>query len=119
MTRDQLVRDERSFLQSQSTSPASPEPSVSLLAKRRGDKAADEMLQGGLKLSADSVNRTAPQYKKVPVTHPEDQLLLPPRKPNLMLDTRGPGVEHERASKRNSMDITPTIRGGDMFLTVH
>lgn len=119
MTRDQLVHDERSFLQSQSTSRASPEPSVSLLAKRRGDKAADEMLQGGLKLSSNSANRTAPNNRNLQVTHPDDQLLLSPRKPKLMLDTRGSGVEHERASKRTSIGLTPTRRGGDLFLTVH
>lgn len=119
VTRDQLVHDERSFLQSQSTSRASPEPSVSLLAKRRGDKAADEMLQSGLKLSSDSANTMSRSHQKWQVTHPEDQLLQSPRKPKLMLDTRSPDVENERASKRTSIGLTPTRRGADLFLTVN
>ena len=119
MTRDQLVRDERSFLQSQSTSQASPEPSPALLAKRRGDRAAGQMLQGGLKLSSDSANRMAPKHGKWQVMKPQEQPLQSPRKPKLVLDTRSPVVENERVSKRNSVGLTPTRRGGDLFLTVH
>ena len=119
LSRDQLVYDERSFLQSQSTSQTSPEPSPSLLAKRRGDRAAGQMLQSGLKLSSDSANRTAPKKQKWLVIHPEEQQpLQSPRKPRLVLDTRSPGVENERA-KRSSVGLTPTRRGGDLFLTVH
>jgi hypothetical protein len=119
MTRDQLVHDERSFLQSQSTSQASPEPTPSLLAKRRGDKAAGQMLQGVLQLSYDSANRTSPKNRRRQVMNPEEQLLQPPKKPMLVLDTRGPGVENEGASKRKSVSLTPTRRGEDLFLTVH
>jgi hypothetical protein len=122
MTRDQLVLEERSFLQSQSTSQstsqASPEPTPSFLAKRRGDRAAGEMLQGGLKLSLDSANRAAPISKNWKVLHSEEQPLQSPRKPKLVLDTRGTNVENERVSKRNSVGLTPTRRGGDLFLTV-
>ena len=118
MTRDQLVLEERSFLQSQSTSQASPEPNPSLLAKRRGNKAAGEMLQGGLKLSSDSANRLAPISKNWRVLHSEEQPLRSPRKPKLVLNTRGTGVENENVSKRNSVGLTPTRRGGDLFLTV-
>ena len=120
LTRDQLVHDERSFLQSQSTSRASPEPSPSLLAKRRGDRAAGQMLQGALKLSSDSANRTAPKTQKWQVVYPEvQQPFQSPRKPKLVVDTRGPGVENETVSKRNSVGLTPTRRGRDLFLTVH
>jgi hypothetical protein len=119
MTRDQLVYDERSFLQSQSSSRASPEPTPMLLAKRTGDKPADQMLQGGLKLSSDSANRTAPKNRKWETLNPEEQPLQSPRRPKLVLDTRSPGVENGRASKRNSVGLTPTRRGGDLFLTVH
>jgi hypothetical protein len=118
MTRDQLVFEERSFLQSQSTSQASPEPNPSLLAKRRGDRAAGEMLQGGLKLSSDSANRAAPISKNWRVLHSEEQPLRSPRKPKLVLDTRSPSVENENVSKRNSVGLTPTRRGEDLFLTV-
>jgi len=113
MTRDQLILEERSFLQSQSTSRASPEPNPSLLAKRRGDRTAGEMLQGGLKLSSDSANRAAPTSKNWRVLHSEEQPLQSPRKPKLLLDTRSTS-----ASKRNSVGLTPTRRGGDLFLTV-
>jgi hypothetical protein len=119
MTRDQLVLEERSFLQSQSTFQASPEPYPSLLAKRRGDRAAGKMLQGGLKLSPDSANRAAPVSKKWQVLHSEEQLPRSPRKPKLVLDTRGTGVENENMSKRNSVGLTPTRRGGDLYLTVN
>jgi hypothetical protein len=120
MTRDQLVLEERSFLQSQSTSQASPEPNPSLLAKRRGDRAAGEMLQRGLKLSSDSANRAAPISKNWRVLRSEEQPLQSPRKPKLVLDTRGTSVENENenVSKRNSVGLTPTRRGGDLFLTV-
>lgn len=118
MTRDQLVLEERSFLQSQSTSRTSPEPNPSLLAKRRGDRAAGEMLQSGLKLSSDAANRAAPSGKNWRVLHSEEQPLQSPRKPKLVLDTRDTSVKNENVSKRNSVGLTPTIRGGDLFLTV-
>jgi hypothetical protein len=118
MTRDQLVLEERSFLQSQSTSRSSPEPNPSLLAKRRGDRAAGEMLQGGLKLSSDAANRVAPASKSWRVLHSEEQPLQSPRKPKLVLDTKATSVKNESVSNRNSVGLTPTIRGGDLFLTV-
>jgi hypothetical protein len=118
MTRDQLVLEERSFLQSQSTSRSSPEPNPSLLAKRRGDRAAGEMLQGGLKLSSDAANRAALTNKSWRVLNSEGQPLQSPRKPKLVLDTGGTSVKNESVSNRNSVGLTPTIRGGDLFLTV-
>jgi hypothetical protein len=118
MTRDQLVLEERSFLQSQSTSRASPEPNPSLLAKRRGDRAAGELLQGGLKLSSDWANRPAPISKNWRVLHSEEQPLQSPRKPKLVVDTRETSVGSGSGWKRNSVGLTPTRRGGDLFLTV-
>ena len=117
VTRDQLVRNERSFLESQSSSQDSLEPSPSLLAKRREDKAAGQMMQGGLKLSSDAANRTAPNTRTWPVMNPEEQPLQSPRKPKLFLDTRGSGTESETSLKKNSI-LIPARRGGDLFLTV-
>jgi hypothetical protein len=119
ITRDQLVHDERSFLQSQTSTRASPEPTSSLLTKSRGDKAGDQMLQGVLKLSSDSANRAAPKNRKWEAWDPEEQPLQSPRRPKLVLDTQSPSVENGRASKRTSVGLTPTRRGGDLFLTVH
>jgi hypothetical protein len=76
------------------------------------------MLQGGLKLSSDSANKAAPISKNWRVLHSEEQPSRSPMKPKLVLDTRGTSVENENVSKRNSVGLTPTRRGGDLFLTV-
>lgn len=93
-SRDQLVRNERSFLQSESTSSG---PSV-LATWRRAP---------GLTLNSDAGNR-APG----PTRWPEQQK----QKPKLLLDTSGSGVEN---GDRDTVGLTPTRRGRDLYLTVH
>ena len=110
LPRDALVRDGHSFLQTNTSSSRDQSPN-SLLVKRVGDKAAGQMLQGGLRLNSDAANKVPNQ--KWTIVHGERS-----RTPKLTLNTNENGVENGRPEEGNSIGLTPTIRGGDLYLFV-
>lgn len=120
--KDQFVLEERSFFSSASSSSLSSkreESPSSLLAKRKGDKAADQMLQRGLRLSSTAAN--APTVNKWQVRDRIEEggrrgsdtencvnvvMKTPPRKVGL----KSPPIWTPR--------LTPTRMGEDLYLRV-
>ncbi len=150
-TRDQLIRDGRSFLQSQSTSSANASrgSSPSLLEKRgRAARLTLNEVSINKPLAAQKWKviqpeqeqlrqhpRTEQQQPRTPQQHPrtpqmplqeqksprtpQQQPRTPQRKPKLALDTNGSDVENQRYGDKDTVGLTPTRRGRDLFLTVH
>ena len=125
--RDQLVLDEASFFSTASSSSPSrkrDESPSSLLSKRKGDKAADQMLQRGLRLSSAAAN--APAVNKWRVSSGQNEgrgregsdtennvnviLKTPPPK-----DLGGGGLKSPPVWTPR---LTPTRRGEDLYLRV-
>lgn len=120
--KDKLVLDERSFF-STASSPSSSQkrdefPS-SLLAKRKGDTAADQILQGGLKLSSSAAN--GPALNRWQVTGQNEGRARKgsdtENAVNMVLKTPPPngGLKSPPAWTPR---LTPTRQGDDLYLRV-
>lgn len=116
------------------TTPASATPSVSLLAKRRGDKAAHDLERrlwvGTSNISASIYSRVSniSGHSRGSRIHSHSRTgsdgtlgAYQSRLPNMILDQRGPqsaDMVQELKSPMWAPRITPTRRGDDLFLSV-
>ncbi|KAF7507366.1 hypothetical protein GJ744_010683 [Endocarpon pusillum] len=126
--RDHLIQEERSLLSTASSSASSPlrkrdESPSTLLAKRKGDRAADQMLQHGLRLSSSAANalsrsryqantQTETRARKGSDTENDNGI-------NTVLMTPPPkGGQGLKSPPFWTPKLTPTRRGEDLFLRV-
>ncbi|ERF74681.1 hypothetical protein EPUS_00811 [Endocarpon pusillum Z07020] len=126
--RDHLILDERSLLSTASSSASSPlrkrdESPSTLLAKRKGDRAADQMLQHGLRLSSSAANalprsryqvnnQNETRARKGSDTENDNGM-------NTVLKTPPPkGGQGLKSPPFWTPKLTPTRRGEDLFLRV-